>query len=73
MMQVKVTCEIPWKTNLTNIYQLEAPKTIRAFCEQIGILWDVEAIVFINNEIAHENQLLKDQDHVLLMIPIVGG
>lgn len=72
-MTVKVSCLIPWKADLSHEYRVESHTTIRMFCETIGIEWDVEALVFINDQIAYENEVLNQGDHILLMVPVVGG
>ncbi|MEB3104004.1 MoaD/ThiS family protein [Ferviditalea candida] len=73
IMTVKVSSLIPWKTDLLPEYTVDSNTTIRKFCEAIGIEWDVEALVFINNQIAHGNEILQQGDHILLMVPVVGG
>jgi len=72
-INVHVKSHIPWKSDYPPVIQVKEDTTIRQFCEQIGIEWDVEALVFLNNQIAHESQILHNNDQVLLMIPVVGG
>ncbi|WP_209809033.1 MoaD/ThiS family protein [Ammoniphilus resinae] len=73
LINIRIQSHIPWKSDYPPVIQVEDNTTIRTFCEQIGIEWDVEALVFLNNQIAHESQILQDNDQVLLMIPVVGG
>ena len=72
-INVRVKSYIPWKSDYPPVFQVEENVTIRQFCEQIGIEWDVEALVFLNEQIAHESQVLQDNDQVVLMIPVIGG
>jgi sulfur carrier protein ThiS len=73
VINIHVNSKIPWKLNLTSVYKLQGEVTIREFCESIGLEWDVEALVLINDQIAHELQTLKNNDQILFIVPIVGG
>ncbi|MEW9670631.1 MoaD/ThiS family protein [Ammoniphilus sp. 3BR4] len=72
-MKVKVVSNIIGKTELTGEYELAGPQRISAFMETLGVAWDHEALVVVNNHIINEDYLVQDQDEIHLLIPIFGG
>jgi sulfur carrier protein ThiS len=72
-MNIEVTSNLFGKTDLTGPYKLTEPTTIGAFTQSLGIKWDHEALIVVNDFIVEENYELKEGDHIYLLTPIVGG
>ncbi|MBO8171321.1 MAG: MoaD/ThiS family protein [Bacillaceae bacterium] len=64
---------IPWRSELTGDHQIPDGMTIREFVEEKEIAWDQEALVTVNDRIVQESYVLKEGDHIYLLVPVVGG
>ncbi|MDQ0254689.1 molybdopterin converting factor small subunit [Evansella vedderi] len=73
-MIIKVVSFIPYLENINGEYQLEKEATIEKFVNSLGIKWDDDALVVVNNTIVKDRtMLLNDGDFVQLLIPLSGG
>lgn len=72
-MRVKVISYIPGKQNITGEYQLAAPMGIVSFINGLGVIWNHEALVMVNQGIVNDEYQLLDGDEIHLLIPILGG
>ncbi|RXT04879.1 MoaD/ThiS family protein [Ammoniphilus sp. CFH 90114] len=72
-MRIKVVSFIVGKTELTGEYNLSSTMSIAEFLESLGVSWDNEALVVVNNKIFGGQYQLKDGDEIHLLTPILGG
>lgn len=72
-MNVEVTSNIFGKTDLTGSYKLTEQTTIGKFTQSLGVKWDHEALIVVNDFIVEEHYELNEGDHIYLLTPIVGG
>lgn len=74
MITVNVVSFIPYLDNLQKEYTLKPPVTIEKFILTLGIRWDDDALVVVNeNIVTNRTLLLEDGDTVQLLIPLSGG
>ncbi|MCF6094920.1 MoaD/ThiS family protein [Microaerobacter geothermalis] len=72
-MHVKVTSYIPWRQDLHGLFPIVENQTIKDFVETHGIVWDSEALVAVNDKIAHADDVLNNGDQIDLLLPVIGG
>lgn len=72
-MRVSVQSFIPWLAHLNGEYEVPDGATATDFLQQLGLQWDRDALVAINDRIVKENDRLSTGDRIILMIPLTGG
>ncbi|MCD8509710.1 MAG: MoaD/ThiS family protein [Bacillus sp. (in: Bacteria)] len=74
MITISVVSFIPYLENVQREYKLSTPVTIEEFVLTLGIRWDDDALVVVNENIVTDRELeLKDGDSVHLLLPLSGG
>lgn len=72
-MKVTVISNIPGKLEVSGQYTLKKGTTIAEFTRTLGLVWNLDALVVVNEKIVSQEYRLEDQDEVHLLIPILGG
>jgi molybdopterin converting factor small subunit len=72
-MRVKVTSNIPGKTDVAGEYSIGQAVSIAIFVESLGLVWNLDALVVVNEAIVDQDYVLQDGDEIHLLIPILGG
>lgn len=72
-MKVKVISYIPGKQHISGEHHLEETAEIASFVTNLGVIWNHEALVMVNQGIVNEGYQLQNGDKIYLLIPILGG
>ncbi|HJV46167.1 MAG TPA: MoaD/ThiS family protein [Bacillota bacterium] len=72
-MKVYVFSNIPGNVEISGSYTLEEGTTVIQFIQTLGLIWNRDALVVVNEKMVSKDDLLVDQDQVYLLIPILGG
>lgn len=72
-MVITLKSNIPYLQNLTGTYTLDKEITTKAWLICLGVKWDYDALVILNDKYCNGNEVLQDRDIVQLLIPISGG
>ena len=72
-MTVKVTSHLFEQTDLSGEYELPSPLGIDEFIDRMGLRWDVDVLVVVNDSIVKKTYVLQPGDHVYLLTPLTGG
>jgi len=72
-MKVKVISYLYGKTDISGDYEIPNCCTIMSFLKKLGVSWDHEALIVVNDVIVDETYELQNEDEVFLLTPIYGG
>ncbi len=72
-MKVTIKGESPLWEKYVGVHTLTESVTIKDFLKSLGLNWDEDVLVIINEKISNGTEMLQDEDKITFLIPLAGG